>query len=106
MKNAALRRQKRQQGTYGLAATVNEMPSWLSRDNKTAIWFIQEYQNWAIGRVSNLGTDKRGLASHGNHRNLEPHNVPNGQWDYYDRGSWRRAGISDVNIVCEGKDFC
>ena len=103
LSNVALKLQKRQQGTYVLSETVNQKPSWMSKDNKTAMWFIPDYQNWAIGRVKNIGSDKRGLASHGNHGNLEPYNVPSDQWDYYHRGSWRKASASDVRIDCTGK---
>ena len=89
-------------GIYELYKTVNGKPSYRNRNGIAAIWY--KGNQWIIGNLAEIGTDKVGIGSH-NHRSTEdcPQQVPNDEWKYYDDSEWQNAGSNDVTFQCTSK---
>ena len=63
--NGALTHQDEKQGTYEESVTVNGKTSWISTVNNTAIWYVPQFKEWAIGSALEIGTNWRGISSIG-----------------------------------------
>ena len=48
-------------GVYKKSAAGNVSPCWVNEENDQAIWWISHLNEWAIGDLSSLGTDIRGI---------------------------------------------
>jgi hypothetical protein len=102
LKNDALKFQPLINGTYFLSDIVNAKPSWKHKVNSKAIWYVPEYDDWAIGFLKKLGTTYRGLTSTNDQGSLDIFNVPSGKWKFYNNDDqiWTKAGKTDVTIQC------
>ena len=101
LKNGPLASQGRREGTYDISNLVNGKPSWVS--NTQAIWFVPKHKDWAIGYKSKIGTSIRGISSLGNHRAVDPDNIPGNWWQYYTGNRWSLSNARDIIIQCIGK---
>ena len=99
--NGPLASQGRREGTYEISNLVNGKPSWVS--NTQAIWFVPKHKDWAIGYQSKIGTSIRGISSLGNHRTVDPDNIPGNWWQYYSGNRWSLSNARDIIIQCIGK---
>jgi len=93
LKNNTLASQSSKQGTYNISKTINDKPSWTSESH--AIWFIPQWNQWAIGPIDSLGTTNRGIGS--SQYNKDPQNVVS--WDYLKEGGWLSAD-DDIIVKC------
>ena len=102
--NEVQSKQSSRAGTYQQKGTINGRPYWVNPTNDEAIWYYPQYKDWAIGPLSNLGTNWRSITSVGA---LEA-NCPDddrADWKYWD-GSWKKTKYtSDVQVECQGKCF-
>ena len=78
MKNDVLDFQESRQGIYTAYHTINGKTSWKSDVN--AIWYVQAFNDWAIGNIEDIGTTIREITSHGDHGDKGPFEVPNDKW--------------------------
>ena len=92
MKNNVLAEHKEKQGTYTLS--LNEKPSWTSESQ--AIWFIPQWNQWAIGPLDSLGTTNRGIRS--SYYSKDPQNVM--IWDYNSMESGWTSAYDDIIVEC------
>ena len=98
--NGPLASQGRREGTYEISNLVNGKPSWVS--NTQAIWFVPKHKDWAIGYKSKIGSSIRGISSLGNHRTVDPDNIPGNWWQYYSGNRWSLSNAKDIIIQCIG----
>ena len=64
-----------------------------------AIWYINEWNQWAIGDYQNIGTTYRGIRS-----GVDaacPGRVGDGNWDYQSQSNWYNAG-TNIQVTCLG----
>ena len=94
LKNNVLALHKLKPGTYNLSSTINGKPSWTSESQ--AIWFIPQWNQWAIGPIGNLGTTFRGMRS--SQYNKDPQNVV--FWEYNVKKSDWSSGGNDIIVEC------
>ena len=84
------------EGIYDEHIIVNGRKSWRSTEN--AIWYVPQYNSWAVGSLDAIGGTIRGITSTDGSGNNDPHNVPSNDWWYWNNG-WNRAnGIDDIII--------
>jgi len=100
LKNNTLASQSSKQGTYNISKTINDKPSWTSESH--AIWFIPQWNQWAIGPIDSLGTTRRGIRSSKDSKDSkDPQNVVS--WDYRNmergRNGWWSAD-NDILVEC------
>ena len=62
LQNEVLSKHEWLEGSYQLDQIVNGRSSWISVSS--AIWFIPEYNNWAIGNLGKIGTNWRSITAH------------------------------------------
>ena len=94
MKNNVLAEHIEKQGTYTLS--LSEKPSWTSESQ--AIWFIPQWNQWAIGPLDSLGTTNRGIRS--SYYSKDPQNVM--IWDYNSMESGWTSAYDDIIVECIG----
>ena len=63
-KNEVLLKQEEQQGRYERSTDINGRPSWIHTNNLQAIWYNPSLKRWAIGRLSDIGTEIRGISGY------------------------------------------
>ena len=72
----------------------------MSTNGQTAIWYINEWNQWAIGKSEDIGSKVRGIRS-----SLDancPGIVGDGNWDYSNQSIWYN-GATDIQVKCSGK---
>ena len=79
LKNNVLSNEGSLQGIYGVYQTTNGRTSWKS--GSKAIWNIPDYDDWAIGDLSNIGTKTYEIVSYGGQGDRSPSDVPNRKWN-------------------------
>ena len=94
LKNNALALHELKPGTYDLSSPINGKPSWTSESQ--AIWFILQWNQWAIGPIDSLGTTSRGIRS--SQYSKDPQNVVS--WDYNDIESGWWSAENDILVEC------
>ena len=83
------------QGIYGIHQTSNGRTSWKSATK--AIWFVQDWNDWLIGNMNDIGTKTNQIRSRGNQDVRSPADMPNGDWTYGER-----IGVDgDIIIQCK-----
>ena len=83
------------EGIYKEGPSVNRARSWITTTN--AIWYVPEFDSWAIGGLSGIGNTIRGITSTGGTGdNL--FEVPSNQWLYWDGSAWIEIDSGDLNI--------
>ena len=87
------------QGIFQYNGIVNERNSWKSEDQ--AIWFYPRFNDWAIGSLSDLGTNYRGIATFDD-QVMGLFKVPNNKWMYWDgyNSDWVDVESSDITFTC------
>ena len=101
--NGALTYQDEKQGTYQESVTVNGKTSWISTVNNTAIWYVPQFKEWAIGAALQIGTNWRGISSTGASEWDCPNLVPNSNWGYFNDAGWVTASFGDILVQCSMK---
>ena len=92
------------EGLYINSSWVNGKPTWVSSSSK-AIWYIQEYDEWAIGNLENIGTSY--LYIYSEKVTYEcPFDVPTEMWWYYSNGIWKNAVGNEVMVKCQKGILC
>ena len=76
---------------------INGRLAWIKDSH--AIWFVPEFESWAIGKIENIGTKIRGLSSVGGSNYFSPNQVKEYEWHYYGNG-WTPVPIGDIDIKC------
>ena len=102
LSNNVLTKQGNRQDTYELSETIHGKPSWKS--STQAIWYYPEFTDWAIGPLSNIGTNFRGITSVGEEEYDCPQQVPKDKWDFWDGSNWLTANLNDISFQCTGKE--
>ena len=105
--NGALTYQDEKQGTYQESVTVNGKTSWISTVNNTAIWYVPQFKEWAIGAALQIGTNWRGISSTGASEWDCPNLVPNSNWGYFNDAerALRGGGVRASNWLSKGRRF-
>ena len=104
LKNDVLRKHNDYQGTFEKYQIVNGRRSW--KTATSAIWFIPEFNNWAIGDLENIGTKTRVIASKTDFGDRM--DDPSNKWDYWSTKDeeWQTIQSGDIIIRCNsGKYF-
>merc|ERR1712012_387401 len=96
LKNDVLSKQGNSQGNYEKHQIVNGRRSWKTATK--AIWFIPEYNTWAIGNLESIGTKYRGIRSKADFG--DKIDDPSNGWDYYSGTEWHTIPSSDIIINC------
>jgi len=72
-------------GIYEKHQYINGKTSWISKTN--AIWYVPNYNSWAIGNLKDIGSTTREIASRSNTANQKsPYDVSNDDWFYVANG--------------------
>ena len=79
LKNDVLASKGSLQGIYGVYQTTNGRTSWKSASK--AIWYIPDYDDWAIGELEDIGTETRYIYSYSGQGDRSPSDVPNDEWN-------------------------
>ena len=74
---------------------VNGKPSWTSISQ--AIWYDQDFENWKVGSLNNIGSSTAGIKS--GDGSLCPFHLPSEMWKYNNNG-WTSAGVGEINVAC------
>merc|ERR1712062_534907 len=90
------------QGIYRAYQTVNGKTSWISTStvNQTAIWYIPEYKDWAIGYMKNIGGKIRQITSTSNNETDSPTEISSENWKYYNEGWKKPTQKWDIIVKC------
>ena len=96
LRNEVLSKKGSLQGSYQLGDWVNGKPSWKTATN--AIWFYPEFEDWAIGPLNYIGTNRRWITSVLDNQDL--FDVANNAWKYWD-GEWKSIKNGDIEINCD-----
>ena len=84
-------------GDYQESAIVNGHPSWINDYN--AIWFVVDFDEWAVGGIEYLGTNFRSLAAESQGGSVCPFDIDSTNW-YFWNGEWTSAGASEISVTC------
>ena len=79
LKNDVLVSKGSLQGIYGVYQTTNGRTSWKS--GSKAIWYIPDYDDWAIGELEDIGTTTREISAYDEQVDISPSDVPNDKWN-------------------------
>ena len=91
------------QGIYHHKSSfVNGKPSWISDSH--AIWYVIEYNAWAIGSIENIGTTVQGITS-GDSTFRCPFDMASEYWHYYNISDWINAGANGIKVECLGNFY-
>ena len=83
------------EGIYYNSSIVNGKPSWTSTSQ--AIWYDQNYDNWKISSLDDIGSSKAGIKSDNGFGC--PFDLPSKMWNYFD-SVWTTMGTNEMNISC------
>jgi hypothetical protein len=100
LKNDVLKYESNFQGTYEISDMVNGKPSWIFHENKRAIWYHPEQEQWNFGALKNLGKPDASFHSIVN-GDFDPHNVPSSKWKYYNSKDKVWKGTDEDGVVIE-----
>ena len=72
-----------------------------------AIWYVPEYNDWAIGSLEDKGTNVRYVTSVNGQGSFNPLTVPEDKWNIWNdiAQSWISVGLGDIKIQCNSKKF-
>merc|ERR1712223_1498131 len=108
LKNDALKLQPYLSGTYLSSDPLNGKTSWLLDNPKKGyeytIWYVPEYNDWAIGLWGNKGQITRALTSFGGQGSQDLLYVPKDKWNIWNNNalSWKVVAKDDIVIQCKG----
>jgi hypothetical protein len=90
-------------GTYRINDQVNNYTSWVSDNGMRAIWHINEWNQWAIGDIQNIGSKIRGIRSETDAEcPCFCGEVEEAKWDYSNESIWNFGG-SKIQVKCIGE---
>ena len=98
-------------GTYLLSDPVNGKKSWVLEEPEIgygyAIWYVPEYNDWAIGPLEYKGTNIRHVTSVNGQGSLNLLSVPEDKWNFWNdtAQSWISVGLGGIRIRCRSKKF-
>ena len=99
MKNDVFLKQGKYQGRYERSTDINERPSWIHTTKSEAIWYISQWKKWAIGPLSDIGTDARGISGLNNDAPLLPYETIS--WEYWTGSSFEKeSAFGDTSVQC------
>ena len=85
-------------GNYFNSSIINGKPTWTFTSSK-AIWYLQEHNEWAFGRLENIGTLY--VFIHSEKVTHEcPFDIPSEKWWYFHEGKWNNAVSNEVMVQC------
>ena len=87
-------------GEYSIADEVNGRRYYTSTTGEQAIWYNKKHNSWAVGVVSDLGTEMRSITSEDGQSPECPNNVT--AWMYFDTEKFVEGG-NDITIACKEK---
>ena len=91
-------------GNYFNSSFINGKPTWTSTSSK-AIWYLQEHNEWAFGKLENIGTSSY-LTIHSEKVTYEcPFDVPTQKWWYFHEGIWKNAAGNEIMIQCKKGNY-
>ena len=99
----------RKSDLYRASQTINGQTSWISTSivNQTAIWYIPEYKDWAIGYLKDIGGTKRQITSTENLNNtasekwnISPTDISSKNWKYFNNGWKKPTEKWDIIVKC------
>ena len=85
-------------GDYQESAIVNGHPSWSNANQ--AIWFVDDYDEWAVGGIEHLGTNFRGLTAKSQGGSVCPFDIDSTAWYFVWNGGWTSAGAGEISVTC------
>ena len=97
MSGNVLTSQSTRAGDYQESAIVNGHPSWINANH--AIWFVDDFDEWAVGGIEYLGTNFRSLAAESQGGSVCPFDIDSTNW-YFWNGEWTSAGAGEISIIC------
>ena len=103
MSGSVLSSQSTRAGDYQESAIVNGHPSWINANH--AIWFVDDYDDWAVGGIEDLGTNARSMSADSQGGSVCPFDIDSTTWFFWN-GGWNSAGAGEISITCsqdEGK---
>ena len=103
MSGNVLSSQSTRAGDYQESAIVNGHPSWINANH--AIWFVDDYDDWAVGGIEDLGTNARSMSADSQGGSVCPFDIDSTTWFFWN-GGWNSAGAGEISITCsqdEGK---
>ena len=105
MKNEVLLNQGTHQGIYERSTDINERPSWIHTTKSEAIWYIPQWKKWAIGSLSDRGTDIRGISGYMKDEPSLPYETIS--WEYWTGSSFEKeSAFGDTSVQCvEGNAY-
>ena len=96
MKNEVLLNQGTRQGIYERSTDINERPSWIHTTKSEAIWYISKWKIWAIGSLSDIGTDTRGISGSSKDAPSLPYDTIS--WEYWTGSGFKKT--LDTSVQC------
>ena len=99
MKNDVLLKQGTLQGRYERSTDIDERPSWIHTTKSAAIWYTSQWKIWAIGSLSDRGTDIRGISGHMSNAPSLPYEIIS--WEYWTGSSFEKEStFGDTSVQC------
>jgi hypothetical protein len=101
LENNAQAAQGSREGIYHNSSMVNGKPSWTSTSQ--AIWYDQDYDNWKVGSLDDIGTSMVGMKS--DSANGCPFDKGSEEWNYWYNDVWTSAGPNEIKLDCLKGNF-
>ena len=101
LENNAQAAQGSREGIYHNSSLVNGKPSWTSTSQ--AIWYNQDYDNWNVGSLDDIGTSTGGMKS--DSANGCPFDIASEEWNYWYNDVWTSAGPNEIKLQCLKGNF-
>ena len=99
LKNEVLLNQGTRQGIYERSTDINERPSWIHTTKSEAIWYMSKWKKWAIGSLSDIGTDTRGISGLNKDAPSLPYETIS--WEYWTGSSFEKeSAFGDTSVQC------
>ena len=80
---------------------VNGKASWTSTSQ--SIWYDQEFNDWNIGPLHNIGTTAAAMYS--DYGSECPFDLPSEKWNYWYNNVWTNAQANEIHVECLKGNF-
>ena len=87
------------EGLYSYNGTINGRDYWVKFEGGSAIWYIPDFKDWAIGEEMDLGSKTCSAQTSSDLESTCPKNAKN-DWNYLDDDKW--MSTNDVQLNCIG----
>ena len=101
LENNALVAQGYFEDIYHNSSMVNGKASWTSTSQ--AIWYDQEFSNWNIGPLDDIGTKMAGIYT--DYGSECPFDLPSEKWNYWYNSVWTSAEANEIHVECLKGNF-